>query len=181
VRSTCPSSRNSDARSDSDSPATQDAFHGNATPSRIRHLVVAVDGSPASRDGLALAAEVAERTGAHLTVVHVRHVPAGASLSSLTAEQVVRTQDELEAEVRTTAREALGAGRSSWDLVVRAGSPGEEVLRVVKELGADLVVVVSNRHGHLHNVLLGSTSAYLASHSPVPVLVARPAMLVRHE
>ena len=160
---------------------SQDAFHGNATPSRIRHLVVAVDGSPASRDGLALAAEVAERTGAHLTVVHVRHVPAGASLSSLTAEQVVRTQDELEAEVRTTAREALGAGRSSWDLVVRAGSPGEEVLRVVKELGADLVVVVSNRHGHLHNVLLGSTSAYLASHSPVPVLVARPAMLVRHE
>ena len=160
---------------------SQGAFHGNATPSRIRHLVVAVDGSPASRDGLALAAEVAERTGAHLTVVHVRHVPAGASLSSLTAEQVVRTQDELEAEVRTTAREALGAGRSSWDLVVRAGSPGEEVLRVVKELGADLVVVVSNRHGHLHNVLLGSTSAYLASHSPVPVLVARPAMLVRHE
>ena len=160
---------------------SQDAFHGNATPSRIRHLVVAVDGSPASRDGLALAAEVAERTGAHLTVVHVRHVPAGASLSSLTAEQVVRTQDELEAEVRTTAREALGAGRSSWDLVVRAGSPGEEVLRVVKALGANLVVVVSNRHGYLHNVLIGSTSAYLAWHSPVPVLVARPAMLVRHE
>lgn len=160
---------------------SQDAFHGNATPSWIRHLVVAVDGSSASRDGLALAAEVAERTGAHLTVVHVRHVPAGASLSSLMAEQVVRTQDELEAEVRAVAREVLAGGRISWDLVVRAGSPGEEVLKVVKELGADLVVVGSDRHGYLHNVLLGSTSAYLASHSPVPVLVARPAMLVGHE
>jgi len=160
---------------------SEDAFHGHAAPSWIRHLVVAVDGSPASRDGLALAAEVAERTAGHLTVVHVRHVPAGANLSSLVVEQVVRTQDELEAEVRAVTFEALGARGISWDLVVRAGSPGEEVLKVVKELGADMVVVGSNRHSYLHNVLLGSTSGYLASHSPVPVLVARPRAAVRTE
>ena len=160
---------------------SQDAFHGHAAPSWVRHVVVAVDGSPASRDGLALAAEVAERTGGHVTVVHVRHVPAGASLSSLVAEQVVRTHDELEAEVRGATLEALAGHGISWDLVVRAGSPGEEVLKVVKELAADLVVVGSNRHSYLHNVLLGSTSAYLASHSPVPVLVARPRAAIRAE
>ena len=158
---------------------SQDAFQGHAAPSWIRRLVVAVDGSPASRDGLALAALVAERTGGQLTVVHVRHVPAGANLSSLVAEQVVRTQDELEAEVRAATFEELAGHGVSWDLVVRAGSPGEEVLKVVKELGADMVVVGSNRHGYLHNALLGSTSAYLASHSPVPVLVARPRAGVR--
>jgi nucleotide-binding universal stress UspA family protein len=57
--------------------------------------------------------------------------------------------------------------------VVRAGSPGEEIVQVADESGADLVVVGSNRHSSLHNLLLGSTAGYLATHSRAPVLVMR--------
>jgi nucleotide-binding universal stress UspA family protein len=47
-------------------------------------------------------------------------------------------------------------------------------VQVADESGADLVVVGSNRHSSLHNLLLGSTAAYLATHSRAPVLVMRP-------
>jgi nucleotide-binding universal stress UspA family protein len=57
--------------------------------------------------------------------------------------------------------------------VVREGSPGEEIVKVIEENDADLVVVGSNRHSSLHNLLLGSTAAHLATHSPAPVLVMR--------
>jgi nucleotide-binding universal stress UspA family protein len=40
-------------------------------------------------------------------------------------------------------------------------------------MGADLVVVGSNRHSSLHNLLLGSTAAYLTAHSQAAVLVMR--------
>jgi nucleotide-binding universal stress UspA family protein len=60
-----------------------------------------------------------------------------------------------------------------WEFIVRDGSPGEEIVEVVKEIGADLVVVGSNRHSSLHNLILGSTAAHLTAHSPAPVLVMR--------
>jgi len=48
-----------------------------------------------------------------------------------------------------------------------------QLVGFVARAGADMVVVGSNRHSSLHNLLLGSTSAYLTSHSPTAVLVAR--------
>jgi nucleotide-binding universal stress UspA family protein len=143
-----------------------------ASPSWVRHVVVPADGSSASRQGLALAADVARRTGAGVTVVYVRHVPAGTSMSPASMSgPVAETLNEVEAEVRAAAAEVLDGVR--WDLVVRSGSPGEQILEAVKDLGGNLVIIGSKRHSSIHNVLLGSTSAYLAAHSPVPVLVAR--------
>ncbi len=144
-----------------------------AAPSWVRHVVVPADSSPASLQGLALAADIARRTGARVTVVHVRHLPAGTSLSpGAIAGPVAETLNEVEAEVREAVAKVLDG--VSWELVVRSGSPGEQVLEALKELGGDLIIIGSNRHSSVRNVLLGSTSAYLAAHSPVPVLVARP-------
>ena len=144
-------------------------------PSWVRHVVVPADSSPASLHGLALAADIARRTGARVTVVHVRHLPGGTSLSpASTRGPIAETLNEIEAEVRAAAAAVLESADVSWDLVVRSGSPGEQVLEAVKEGGGDLIIIGSKRHSSIHNVLLGSTSAYLAAHSPVPVLVARP-------
>lgn len=82
--------------------------------------------------------------------------------------------DDQESAVRREVTALLSSAGVEWELVVRAGSPGEEVVQVADETGADLVVVGSNRHSSLHNLLLGSTAAYLATHSKAPVLVMRP-------
>jgi nucleotide-binding universal stress UspA family protein len=143
-------------------------------PTWIRRIVVAADGSPASVRGLEQAADLAARIGAKVLVVHVRHVPAAASMgSAIAAPSILDSLDELESEVRQQAVRILGSSGAAWDFVVRSGSAGEEIVRFVTESGADIVVVGSNRHSSLHNLLLGSTAAYLTAHSPAPVLVMR--------
>jgi nucleotide-binding universal stress UspA family protein len=153
---------------------TEEAFSGDPGSLAIHHLVVAVDASPASRRGLELAADLSRRRGARVTVVHVRHQPAGAGLDfGLAQGEVLAMLDEVEAEVRGLAAAVMGPRGIQWDMLVREGSPGVEVLGAVEDLEADMIVVGSNRHSSLHNLVLGSTTAYLTTHSPVPVLVAR--------
>jgi nucleotide-binding universal stress UspA family protein len=146
-----------------------------AGPSWIKRIVVAADGSPASVLGLEQATDLAARLGAKVVVVHVRHVPAMAMAGPYTggAATMLESLDELESEVRQQAVRILGSSGVTWEFVVRSGSAGEEIVKVVSESGADIVVVGSNRHSSLHNLVLGSTAAYLTAHSPVPVLVMR--------
>jgi nucleotide-binding universal stress UspA family protein len=140
----------------------------------IKRIVVAADGSPASSQGLDQVADLAPRVGAKVLVVYVRHLPATALMAPGIADStIVQTLDDQEAGVRQEAVRALGGTGVEWEMVVRAGSPGEEIVQVADESGADLVVVGSNRHSSLHNLFLGSTAAYLAAHSQAPVLVMR--------
>jgi nucleotide-binding universal stress UspA family protein len=140
----------------------------------IKRIVVAADGSAASRQGLEEVGDIAHRIGAQVTVVFVRHLPtAGLMSSGMGNELVLETVDELESSVRQEATRLLGQTGDGWEFIVRDGSPGEEVVKVVNEIGADLVVVGSNRHSSLHNLILGSTAAHLTAHSPAPVLVMR--------
>jgi nucleotide-binding universal stress UspA family protein len=147
-----------------------------AGPSWIKRIVVAADGSPASVLGLEQATDLAARIGAKVVVVHVRHVPALAMAGPYTgggAATMLDSLDEVESEVRQQAVRILGGSGVTWEFVVRSGSAGEEIVNVVSESGADILVVGSNRHSSLHNLVLGSTAAYLTAHSPVPVLVMR--------
>jgi nucleotide-binding universal stress UspA family protein len=140
----------------------------------IKRIVVAADGSPASSRGLEQVADLATRVGAKVVVVFVRHLPATAVMAPGMADStMVQTLDDQETEVRQEAARALGGAGVDWEIVVRAGSPGEEIVQVADESAADLVVVGSNRHSSLHNLFLGSTAAYLAAHSEAPVLVMR--------
>ena len=141
----------------------------------IKRIVVAADGSPASAQGLKQVADLAPRIGAEVVVVFVRHLPAGAMMApGVASSSAVESLDELEAEVRHEVLRLMGGTGAAWEFEVRAGSPGEEIVQVATERSADLVVVGSNRHSSLHNLVLGSTAAYLATHAPVPVLVMRP-------
>jgi nucleotide-binding universal stress UspA family protein len=107
-------------------------------------------------------------------VVYVRHFPAVAAMDSGIAEaSLVQALDEQESEVKREALRLLGGTGVPWEFVVRAGNPGDEIVRFAEESGADLVVVGSNRHNSLRSLLLGSTAAYLATHSKAPVLVMR--------
>ena len=140
----------------------------------IKRILVAADGSPASVQGLQQVANLAAGIGAKVIVVYVRHFPGTALMASGGGDPLlVEALEEQESEVRQEVLRFLGGSGVAWELVVRVGSPGEEIVKVAEERGADLVVVGSNRHSSLHNLLLGSTAAYLATHSRAPVLVMR--------
>ena len=152
----------------------RETAYSGAGPSWIRRVVVAADGSPASNRGLEQVTDLAHRLGAKVVVVFVRHVPATALLGNgIVQPSMLETLDEQESEVRKAVNRLVGSTGVAWEFVVRAGNPGEEIVKVVEASGADLLVVGSNRHSSIHNLLLGSTAAYLATHSPAPVLVMR--------
>jgi nucleotide-binding universal stress UspA family protein len=150
--------------------------------SRLKHLVVAEDSSPASQAGLTAAVRLARWTGARVTVVHVRHMSPWIWTSLANAwlvEAGLRTLDSLTDEARSRATEAFAGTGIRWNFQIRVGQPGKEILRAVDELGADLVVIGSNPHGTFHNRLAGSTTAYVTAHARVPVVVVRPPVPAR--
>jgi nucleotide-binding universal stress UspA family protein len=147
---------------------------GASGPSWIKRVVVAADGSRASNQGLEQVADLAHRLGAQVVVVFVRHLPGTALLGNEMGQPpMLETLDEQESEVRQAVIRLVGSSGVAWEFVVREGSPGEEIVKVVEAMSADLLVVGSNRHSSMHNLLLGSTAAYLATHSRAPVLVMR--------
>jgi nucleotide-binding universal stress UspA family protein len=157
-----------------DVPRTPEGAAVTETRSLVRDLAVAVDGSPASLEGLRLAADVARRTGAYVTVIHVRHAPAleeaGADAGAVSLEETLAA---IELAARQDAAAILDNASAEWRFVVRSGSPGPEIIEAAGELRVDLIIVGSKPHSTLHNLVLGSTSQYLVAHSPVNVLVAR--------
>lgn len=55
------------------------------------------------------------------------------------------------------------------------GASGQAIVHVAGEVGADVIVVGSHGKGWFKRVVLGSVSEYVLHHSPVPVLIVRPA------
>ena len=87
------------------------------------------------------------------------------------------TQETVEAATERLAATAT-VGRDAGVPVrveVLAGPPGETLRRFAEDQQMDLVVVGRRGRG-LTRHLLGSVSAYVVHHSPVPVLVVEPAL-----
>jgi universal stress protein E len=144
-------------------------------PRLARDLMVAADASEASGEGVRLAAEIAARTGAHVSVVHVRQRPSPGNLAAgMAAAEVEQALEDVVTLVHDGAAEVLNPAGVSWRFVTRdGGTAGPILVRAAEELGVDVIVLGSRRHSALHNLVVGSTAEYLVKHSPVPVLVAR--------
>jgi nucleotide-binding universal stress UspA family protein len=129
----------------------------------MKRIVVGVDGSEDSIQAVAFAGRLAKETGACLTVVYVQHLP-------------VVGPPELERNHRMAERrmvKALMPLSVPWDLEVGGGDVAEEVQRVARERGADLIVVGTRGHGPVGRLLGGSVSTRVVHHADRPVLVVR--------
>jgi nucleotide-binding universal stress UspA family protein len=143
----------------------------------FRHILFATDFSVASRLGFERALELAEAAGAKLTIFHALDLPVPELLETygLMPSAAVRG---LEAEAETAARAKLeaylgelGEARVSYDILMHAGSPGEQILAAAENRLCDLIVIGSRGLGPLRSALLGSTSRYVLNHAACPVLI----------
>jgi nucleotide-binding universal stress UspA family protein len=142
------------------------------------HILLPVDGSPASKaaaeGGIALAAHV----GARVTVLH-----AIAPLHLFTYEFEVTEQvheewrrkrdaeaAEFVAPVEKLAREA----KVPCNVVLaQADEPYEAILNTAHEQLCDLIVMGSHGRKGVQGMLLGSQTQKVLTHSAIPVLVFR--------
>lgn len=130
-----------------------------------------VDGSDDSRHALSWAVALAAAVGAEVVAVHAMGL-----LEQFTPEDetqpVTSHRDQVVRRFETewcAPLDAVDDVRSRR--LVEDGPPAMVLLRLVEREGADLVVVGSRGVGGFDELLLGSTSAQLVQHSPVPVTV----------
>lgn len=138
-------------------------------------VVVGADGSEAGTRAARFAARQSSREGAHLLVTYV--IP-WSPFTVHTAEEnerrrVVKAQEVTAAhrDVVDPLVEALTAGGSDVEAVVRHGHPAEALCDVAEERGATHIVVGRLGHGRVRTRLFGSTAGTLIQISSVPVTV----------
>jgi nucleotide-binding universal stress UspA family protein len=140
----------------------------------MRRILVGVDGSEASQGAARLAAEIAVRFGARLTLAYVVPnlllPPDAYGLNIMDVEQGNR---EFAEKVLTRCLADLGEAGVQAETAVLSGPAAESLAEAAVSGGADLVVVGSRGRGAVARVLLGSVSDRLVHICAKPVLVAR--------
>lgn len=133
-------------------------------------VVAGVDGSDESLVGLAWAAHEAVHQRRSLRLVHAWEVPMPGYVPVPASVDLVReTAETVLSEAVTKAQEWAPA--ISVEGVLVHGPAG----RVLCDQGTDALMVVVGSHGRggFARLLLGSTSAVVAAHAEVPVVVTR--------
>jgi nucleotide-binding universal stress UspA family protein len=139
----------------------------------FHHLLVPLDGSRMSESILPTAAQLARRSGAALTLVHVieKHAP-----SAIHSERHLVTADEATDYLAEVARMPVLAGLRVDTHVHEAGvrDVARSITEHTAELAPDLVVMSTHGTGGARRMLFGTIAQQVIAQGATPVLLARP-------
>jgi nucleotide-binding universal stress UspA family protein len=141
-----------------------------------KRILVPVDGSAASAQGLDEAIELARQLKARLRVVHVVEPWVMAAAETGTTPQVAESirsggaalLEESEKKVRNAGIEV-----DAELIEVIGGQAGEWIVNRANEVNVDLIVCGTHGRRGVRRLLLGSDAEYIVRRSPVPVLLVR--------
>jgi nucleotide-binding universal stress UspA family protein len=138
----------------------------------MKKVLAAVDGSEPSQRGARMAAEMAHKFGAHLTLTHVLSplwIPPEVYGLSIDAIQEAHAKEGKRLVSETEKR--LETPGLKIDHVVLEGVPADALAEYAKGHGYDLVVIGSRGHSAVSRMVLGSVSSRLAHLCQVPLLI----------
>jgi len=138
----------------------------------FKKIVHANDGSDGAYKALRLALGLAKQDGAELHVVSVAEIP-----------DFPETIGEVEGEKRIADRHYRALLRHAEDLAkeygvkvhthLLTGHPVRDIIRLVDEIHADLLVIGATGHSTIYERLVGGRADKLVDLAPCPVLVAK--------
>jgi len=128
-------------------------------------VAVAHQVSPTSRKALREAATAAQYRGADLAVLHVTD-------TALDADNTEAYRLGVSDEIERVLGPDLPVG---WKLHLRTvgGDVGEQIVELVDEIGAELLVIGARRRSPVGKALLGSVAQTIILQVNVPVLVVK--------
>src|SRR6266536_42337 len=145
----------------------------------IRNILVPIDFSQMSTQGLETATPLARRFAASIHLAHVRQFDCAGDCSALAPPMppfslMTHEQDEEKKVIKELNALAREYGVSSGICHVLGGAPAfDEICRAAEKIPADLVVMPTHGRTGLKYVFLGSTAERIVQHSPCPVFVVR--------
>ena len=146
-----------------------------------KRILVPVDGSATSNEGLREAIELAKALGASIRLVHVADEHFIAAMGIEYAGSVDDLMHSVKAAGRKVLRKAEGAvGRAGVEstsvmLETLTGPVADPVVNEAKKCRADLIVIGTHGRRGVRRLVMGSDAEQIVRLSPVPVLLVRAA------
>lgn len=145
----------------------------------FQHLLVPVDGSELSERAIDASIELAVKFGARITGLVVEPEVSSAMASVADPASFARDVQAQEAESQAHANKVLGhfeertraAGVAFAGQMVEATSIDRAIVEAAKQVGADLIVMVTHGRGVLGELVFGANTKSVMSHTKVPLLV----------
>lgn len=144
----------------------------------IRRVLAPTDFSDSSVPAVRYAAELAEKFGAELTLLHVVQdltlvVPDVMMPLPVAAPAVEDMVTGAKAGIAKMV-EKHGLQKLNPKAEVRMGAPAAEIVAAAADLKADLLCIGTHGRTGIAHFLLGSVAERIVRHAPCPVLTVRP-------
>jgi nucleotide-binding universal stress UspA family protein len=148
--------------------------------SDIKKILVALAFAEYSKDVFNYAAKLALDLGAKLAAVHIidiKYVEAISHVEAMGYEVSTEKYIQSSKQERSAQFDELSKGASfpqeKMKKIIVVGHPDDQLIKLIVEENADLVVMGARSHSERSHVLVGSVANKVFHHSPVPVLFYR--------
>lgn len=147
-----------------------------------RHILISTDGSELAARGLDHGLTLAKALGAKVTIVTVTEpFPIYAASADTSWSIPIDLEGGYQENQQKSARAILDDAKAAAErmgvpaegLHVANAQPGEAIVAAAKARDCSLICMSSHGRRGLGRLLLGSQTAEVLAHSPVPVLVVR--------
>lgn len=146
----------------------------------FKHILVPTDGSELSQNTIERAVTFAKEAGARLTAFYAKpgypviYYGEGALIDTTSPEQFAELAEEQAAKILTQAEELCRKeGVPYAGVTLTCDVPYEGIIQAATEAGCDLIFMASHGRRGFSDILLGSETHKVLTHSTIPVLVYR--------
>jgi nucleotide-binding universal stress UspA family protein len=137
----------------------------------IKKILVPIDNSSNSLQGLKKALYLARKCGASITAFHVLELPVMSVIritNSMLENGIKKADKIISKSINVSDKEEIGV-----DYKTTSGRPGPEIVKFAQKNKFDLIVIGARGLGSGKELLLGSVSSYVIHKSKIPVLLIR--------
>jgi nucleotide-binding universal stress UspA family protein len=142
---------------------------------KIKKIMVPIDFSDCSQEALQYAGSLAQLFGAEVMLLHVIESPVyGVDLTLMQPGETSDLRRKLSEMIEHAVDQMKAIGVTAEGRFV-TGFPSVEIIKAVKEHGADLVVIGTHGRTGLAHILLGSTAERVIQRASCPVVTVKSA------
>ncbi len=137
-----------------------------------KKILVPTDGSDVANNAAEHAINLAKALNSKIFAVYIIDISAFMGIPTEAFWQSIRMILEEEGKKAISFVENLAKEKNvEFEGIIKEGSPGEEIVKIAKEKGVDLIVMGTSGRTGLDRFLLGSVAEKVIRTAPCPVMV----------
>ncbi|MCX6676527.1 MAG: universal stress protein [Methanothrix sp.] len=144
----------------------------------IKKIMIAIDGSDTSKKAATIGIDIAHRANGSITAVYIMetlrlaHLPGYATLPGL-KDKILELMQEEGQQATQFVEDQAQMMKVPCDKIIAQGNPSEELLRIARERGMDLLIMGNLGRTRMEKFLLGSVAEKVVLRSAIPVLLIK--------